>query len=64
MPNIRALAWQNDTKVNLDENWWYIENNRLKKAGDVLDVLVDIVSKNGNLLLNYGPTRRGDRPRR
>ncbi len=62
LPNIRALAWQTDTKVSLDENWCYIENDRLKKAVDVLDVLLDIVSKNGNLLLNIGPTRRGEIP--
>jgi len=62
LPNIRSQAWQTDTKVSLDENWCYIENDRLKKAVDVLDVLVDIVSKNGNLLLNIGPTRRGEIP--
>jgi alpha-L-fucosidase len=62
LPSIRALAWQTDTKVSLDENWCYIENDQLKKAVDVLDVLVDIVSKNGNLLLNIGPTRRGEIP--
>ena len=32
LPNIRALAWQTDTKVSLDENWCYIENDRLKKV--------------------------------
>ena len=62
LPNIRKLAWQTDTKVSLDENWCYIENDRLKKVVDILDVLVDIVSKNGNLLLNIGPTRRGEIP--
>jgi alpha-L-fucosidase len=62
LPSIRALAWQTDTKVSLDENWCYIENDKLKKAVDVLDVFVDIVSKNGNLLLNIGPTRRGEIP--
>ena len=62
LPNIRTLAWQTDTKVSLDENWCYIENDKLKKTVDILDVLVDIVSKNGNLLLNIGPTRRGEIP--
>jgi alpha-L-fucosidase len=62
LPDIRSLAWQTDTKVSLDENWCYIENDRLKKVADILDVLVDIVSKNGNLLLNIGPTRRGEIP--
>ena len=62
LPNIRTLAWQTDTKVSLDENWCYVENDRLKKVSDILDVFVDIVSKNGNLLLNIGPTRRGEIP--
>ena len=62
LPSIRALAWQTDTKVSLDENWCYIENDRLKNVADILDVFVDIVSKNGNLLLNIGPTRRGEIP--
>jgi alpha-L-fucosidase len=62
LADIRELAWQTDTKVSLDENWCYIENDKLKNAVDVLDVFVDIVSKNGNLLLNIGPTRRGEIP--
>jgi alpha-L-fucosidase len=62
LADIRKLAWQTDTKVSMDENWCYIENDRLKKAAAILGVLVDVVSKNGNLLLNIGPTRRGEIP--
>lgn len=45
--------WQTDTCIG---DWHYnnavSENNRYKSAREVIHMLVDIVSKNGNLLLN------------
>jgi alpha-L-fucosidase len=47
------LPWQTDTCIG---QWHYrnsvYENDQYKSAKDVIHLLVDIVSKNGNLLLN------------
>ena len=47
--------WQTDTSVNL-KTWGYVENTPFKSADVVIHELIDIVSKNGNLLINFGPT--------
>jgi alpha-L-fucosidase len=50
---IEPFAWQTDTCIG---NWHYqrslFERHRYKNADTVAHMLVDIVSKNGNLLLN------------
>lgn len=46
---IRDRPWQNDTSIG---PWFYTEGARYKNATQVIHMLVDIVSKNGNLLLN------------
>lgn len=50
---IQDLPWQTCTCIG---DWHYnnavYENNRYKSAKDVIHMLVDVVSKNGNLLLN------------
>ena len=43
-------AWQTDTCIG---NWHYKRGVHYKSAKKVIDMLVDIVSKNGNLLLNF-----------
>jgi alpha-L-fucosidase len=51
---IRAAPWQTDTCIG---EWHYnrevYEQHRYKSAKTVVDLLVDIVSQNGNLLLNF-----------
>jgi alpha-L-fucosidase len=42
--------WQTDTCVG---NWHYKRNIKYKSPKTVIDMLVDIVSRNGNLLLNF-----------
>jgi alpha-L-fucosidase len=54
----RPLPWQTDTSVS-NKSWGYIENDTFKSPEFVVDQLVDIVSKNGNLLLNIGPRSDG-----
>ena len=54
----QPFYWQTDTAI-AKNSWCYTENNDFKKAGDILCDLVDIVSKNGNLLLNVGPKADG-----
>ena len=50
---IQDLPWQTCTCIG---DWHYknsiYENNQYKSAKDVIQMLVDVVSKNGNLLLN------------
>ena len=46
--------WQTDTSVS-DKSWGYIKNDTFKSPEFVVHQLIDIVSKNGNLLLNIGP---------
>ncbi len=47
--DISALPWQTDTCVG---DWFYREGIRYKTAKELVRMLADIVSKNGNLLLN------------
>jgi len=53
---IRPLYWQTDTSVS-NKSWGNIRNDTFKSPQFVLHQLIDIVSKNGNLLLNIGPTK-------
>ncbi len=61
LSNTRGLFWQNDTSVSKN-SWGYIDNHDYKSAGDIIGDLVDIVSKNGALLLNVGPKADGTIP--
>ena len=61
LTGIRPLFWQTDTSVSKN-SWGYIENHDYKTAGDIIGDLVDIVSKNGALLLNIGPRADGTIP--
>ena len=58
LSDTRNLFWQTDTSVSKN-SWGYIANHDYKTAGDIIGDLVDIVSKNGALLLNVGPRADG-----
>ena len=58
MDDIRELPWQTDT-ATAKNSWSYIEGVEFKTSGNLLDELIDIVSKNGCLLLNVGPKSDG-----
>lgn len=58
---IRELPWQTGTSVSW-KSWGYIENDSFKSPSEILHEFVDIVSKNGNLLLNIGPKPDGILP--
>jgi alpha-L-fucosidase len=49
MREIQPLPWQTDTS---NGDWYFRENDRYKTAAQVVRLLADIVSKNGNMLLN------------
>ena len=59
--DLRALPWQTDTSVS-NKSWGYINNDTFKSPEFVVHQLIDIVSKNGNLLLNIGPRSDGTIP--
>jgi alpha-L-fucosidase len=61
LAGIRPLFWQTDTSVSRN-SWGYIANQDYKPASDIIQDLVDIVSKNGALLLNIGPRADGTIP--
>ena len=61
LPNIRKLPWQTDTSIGKN-SWSYVTNWESKTANELVDDLVDIVSKNGCLLLNVGPKADGSIP--
>jgi alpha-L-fucosidase len=61
LTSIRSLPWQTDTSVS-NKSWGWIENDTFKSPQFVIHQLVDIVSKNGNLLLNIGPRSDGTIP--
>ncbi len=61
LPGIRKLPWQTDTSVG-KKSWCHVTNWESKTANQLIDDLVDIVSKNGNLLLNVGPKADGTIP--
>lgn len=58
---IRPLYWQTDTSVS-NKSWGYIKDDTFKSPEFVVHQLIDIVSKNGNLLLNIGPRSDGTIP--
>jgi alpha-L-fucosidase len=52
-----AYPWQTDTSIG---DWYYRTGQKYKTSTEVIQMLVDIVSKNGNLLLNVVQTPEGD----
>jgi alpha-L-fucosidase len=61
LPDIRAQYWQTDTSVS-NKSWGYIEHDTFKTPIFIIDQLADVVSKNGNLLMNIGPRADGTIP--
>ncbi len=55
---IKPFFWQTDTAIATN-SWCYTEGNYFKPAKGLICDLVDIVSKNGTLLLNVGPKADG-----
>ena len=49
LPSIAETPWQTDTCIG---NWFYDAKAVFKKPEHIIEILVDIVSKNGTMLLN------------
>jgi alpha-L-fucosidase len=61
LASLRPLFWQNDTSLS-KSSWGFVTNQQYKDTDSIVDDLVDIVSKNGSLLLNIGPRPDGTIP--
>jgi alpha-L-fucosidase len=61
LKGIRPLFWQTDTSISKN-SWGYVKNQDYKTPTSLIHDLVDIVSKNGALLLNIGPRPDGSIP--
>jgi alpha-L-fucosidase len=61
LDTIRPYYWQTDTSISY-RSWGFIENDDFKTVTSLVHDLADIVSKNGNLLLNVGPKPDGTLP--
>lgn len=57
MDTISVDPWQTDTSIG---DWYYRTGQKYMTGAEVIQMLVDIVSKNGNLLLNVVQTPEGD----
>ena len=53
--------WQTDTSISI-KSWGYIKDDTFRSPESLVQQLVDIVSKNGALLLNVGPKSDGTIP--
>jgi alpha-L-fucosidase len=61
MDELRLLPWQTDTSISI-HSWGYVDHDEYRDAKSLIAELVDVVSKNGNLLLNVGPKSDGTIP--
>ncbi|MDP4290206.1 MAG: alpha-L-fucosidase [Bacteroidota bacterium] len=57
MDSISPFPWQTDTSIG---DWFYRTGQKYLTGTEVIRMLVDIVSKNGNLLINVVQTPEGD----
>jgi alpha-L-fucosidase len=55
---LRLQPWQSDTSVSI-KSWGYVKDDDYRTASSLLTDLIDVVAKNGNLLLNVGPEADG-----
>jgi alpha-L-fucosidase len=55
--SITSYPWQTDTSIG---DWYYRTGQKYKSGSEIIQMLVDIVSKNGNLLINVVQTPEGD----
>ncbi|MDE6817403.1 MAG: alpha-L-fucosidase, partial [Lachnospiraceae bacterium] len=58
----RDIPWE--LCLTLNENWGYAKNKPwdYKTPENVIHMLVECVSKGGNMLINVGPNAKGDIP--
>ena len=60
----RPMPWEACITTQADSWGYSATNDKFLSARDIIFMLVDCVSKNGNLLLNVGPTSKGEFPKK
>ena len=55
---IRDFYWEKCLNLN-KSSWGYNDHQNLMSYEEIVDFLVNVVVRNGNMLLNYGPDRHG-----
>ncbi len=63
MDKLTYHGWLTDTSVDEQGSWAYVQNVGYKSVNQLVDNLIDRVSKNGYLLLNVGPKPDGTIPK-
>ena len=58
LTDISPVPWQTCTAIGKD-SWGYTAGNEFKNSRQIICDLIDIVSKNGRMLLNVGPKADG-----
>jgi hypothetical protein len=58
--DIQILPFQTD--VSVSNQWGYVTNDSYKTTSTIVNLLVDVVSKNGNLMLSINPRADGTLP--
>jgi alpha-L-fucosidase len=55
-----GLPYPWETCMTMAGSWSYVPNDQYKPSNELIEKLVDIVSKGGNYLLNIGPSPEGE----
>jgi alpha-L-fucosidase len=55
-----VLQYPWETCMTMAGSWSYVPNDQYKPTDEIIEKLVDIVSKGGNYLLNIGPSPEGE----
>lgn len=61
MSELMPFPWLTDDSIDWD-SWSHTNNPNYKSTNRIIDFLVDVVSKNGRVLLNITPTASGEIP--
>ena len=56
----KGLSYPWETCMTMGNSWSYVPNDTYKPTKEIIQKLVDIVSKGGNYLLNIGPGPDGE----
>ena len=57
----KPFLWQSDTAIS-NNSWCYTDTLEYKTSRQIIQSFIDIISKNGNMLLNVGPKADGAIP--
>lgn len=56
------LPYPWETCMTMGNSWSYVENDHYKSTNQLIHLLIDVVAKGGNFLLNVGPDADGNLP--